>query len=170
MYFHFIILKKKIFLTDYVYLLACDNSHVNTLNGATTNTVSGWSFDPTPTDGSFNPKEPFHSKCKNSSWYGWALPGNLSISTVLYCNGVASLKYGNCDSVGKVAVYLNDVEISSASPFSQENAIFSFHDQDVLTIYDDGEAIIQYNDFNIINCSGKLFFETISRGYRMDFI
>ena len=163
-------MKKKIFLTDYVYLLACDNSHVNTLNGATTNTVSGWSFDPTPTDGSFNPKEPFHSKCKNSSWYGWIHPGDLAITTVLYGNGVASLKYGNCHSRGKVAVYLNDVEISSASPFSQENAIFSFHDQDVLTIYDDGEAIIQYNDFNIINCSGKLFFDTISRGYRMDFI
>jgi hypothetical protein len=144
---------------------ACDNSHVNTLNGATTKTVSGWSFDPMPKYGPFNPQEPFSTQCKNSSWYGWDYPGDLAISTVLNGNGVASLKYGNCLNHGKVAVYLNDVEISSASPMSQgcamsqencvmnqENAIFSFHDQDVLKIVEH-DGIIQYNDFNIINCS-----------------
>ena len=151
--YHFIILKKNIYLTDYVYLLACDNSHVNT--------ASGWSYDPVPTvpiEGSSNPKEPFHTQCKNSYWYGWIDPGDLAMRTVLYGNGVASFKYGNCHSIGRVAVYLNDVEISSASPSSQENAIFSFHDQDVLKIVEHGASIQLYTDFNIINCSGKLFF------------
>ena len=83
---------------------------------------------------------------------------NPSISTVLNGNGIGSLDYGNCNTEGKVELYLNNKQISSAEPSTQEKAVFQFHDQDVLKMVQHGMAIIQYNDFNVINCAGKLFY------------
>ena len=97
--------------------------------------------------------EPHKTNCKNASWYGFVSgPPNLSISTVLNGYGVATLEYGNCFTKGRVVVYLNDVEISSAGKNSEEKVEFAFHDQDVLKIVEENVAIIQYNDFYVVNC------------------
>ena len=83
-------------------------------------------------------------------------PELSTISTILNGNGIGSLDFGNCNTGGSVGLYLNNKQISSAAPSTREKALFQFHDQDVLKMVQYGTAIMQYNDFNIINCAGKL--------------
>ena len=59
-----------------------DNSHVNSLSGSKTKSVSGWTFD-SVTAGPWNTDPKKWHKCDQASWFGWTYPGDAAISTIL---------------------------------------------------------------------------------------
>ena len=119
--------------------------------------VLGWTFDGV-TQGPWN-ENAAQVGCSSASWFGWK-PNNLvgSISTILNGYGSAILGYGNCNSVGRVAVYKNDVEIASVGAKIEDQLEFEFQDGDVINISEENMGIIQFNDLAIIGCGSGIDF------------
>ena len=139
-----------------MFLTVCDlNSHVNNLKGSQLETVSGWTFSGVQY-GPWN-KDAANWGCAEASWFGWDYPGAASISTTLFGKGKAILEFGNCYSKGDVAVYKNDVEISSVGAKKKDKVEFEFHDGDVLKITELNTAIIQFNNLEIVGCSSGIY-------------
>ena len=65
------------------------------------------------------------------------------------------MDFGNCWTKGTVSVYLNDVEIASASAATEVTVEFEFHDGFVLKFVE-LQSIIQFNGFSVIECIGKV--------------
>ena len=139
-----------------MFLTVCDlNSHVNNLKGSQSETVSGWTFSGV-TSGPWN-KDAAKWGCPSwTSWFGWDYPGAASISTTLYGKGKAFLEFGNCHSQGDVAVYKNDVQLSSVGAKKEDKVEFEFNDGDVLKITELNTAIIQFNNLEIVGCSSGI--------------
>ena len=130
----------------------CDNSHINELKGSISKDVPGWTFDGL-NYGPWKQNAANWGTCSKGSWFGFAYPGDGSISTVLNGNGKAVLEFGNCWTTGKVAVYLNGNEIASVGAKGEDQVEFDFQDGAEVKIVEHGECIIQFNDLHIIECS-----------------
>ena len=131
------------------------NSQVNNLKGSTSETVSGWTFNGVKA-GPWN-ENAAEWGCANASWFGWNWPGAASIDTTLHGKGKAILEFGNCHKRGNVAVYLNDVKLSSVGAKKEAQVEFEFKDGNVLKITEE-YGIIQFNGLKFISCSsGKNF-------------
>ena len=69
-------------------------------------------------------------------------------------SGKAKLNYGNCNSQGETAVYVNDKKVDSAAlNISAREVDFDYEDGDNLIIKADDMGIINLNTFLV--CRGK---------------
>ena len=134
------------------------NSQVNNLKGSKSETVSGWTFNGVKS-GPWNENATQWGRgCAKASWFGWAWPEEASIIFTLHGKGKATLEFGNCHKTGNVALYLNDVKLSSVGANKEAQVEFEFNDGDVLKITEN-KAIIQFNNLRIVGCpEGKRLF------------
>ena len=134
------------------------NSQVNNLKGSKSKTVSGWTISGVK-NGPWNIENAAQWGCDKASWFGWDHPGATSISTTLHGKGEAILDFGNCNAMGDVTVYKNDIKLSSVGAGKVDQVEFEFQDGDVLTITEESErytsAVIQFNSLDFISCSSE---------------
>ena len=94
---------------------------------------NGWKIDAK----GFGRENRFRKYCGGgaNAWYG-NKPGRKlgSVQAKFQGTGKAKLSYGNCYHSGAVIVYLNNQEISRASPKSNEVVSFDYEKNDVLRI------------------------------------
>ena len=96
-----------------------------------------------------------------SNWYGWSWTGGNpkgSISATFNGIGRAQLDFGNCLTGGTANATLNGVFIASAPGNTPSMTIeFDFDIGSILKISEisnsDGNAILQFNSLNIIQCN-----------------
>ena len=119
------------------------------MKGSKSETVSGWTFNEVKY-GPWN-ENATQWGCDKGSWFGWTWPGEASISTTLHGKGEAILDFGNCNAMGDVTVYKNDIKLSSVGAGKVDQVEFEFHDGDVLKITEN-QGIIQFNDLKIVEC------------------
>ena len=142
----------KIFFT--LDILDCqENTHVNNLlESTTTNTVSRWTID--CNHGVWTQS---WKNCQN--WYGWRYENEDkvgSIITTLSGSGRARLDFGNCNTIGTVKAFLDGQEIGSADALTKHKVVkFNFNHGSVLKISEYDYAIIQFNNFEIIDCKSS---------------
>ena len=115
------------------------------------NTVTRWIID--CDDGVWT--KPWNN-CQN--WYGWGSYHEVgSIATTLIGSGRARLDFGNCYGFGTVKALLDGQEIGSADAFISHKVVeFNFNPGSVLRMSEYGEAVIQFNSLQIVDCpTGK---------------
>ena len=127
------------------------NSQVNNLKGSKSKTVPGWTISGVK-NGPWNIENAAQWGCDKAFWFGWDHPGATSISTTLHGKGEAILDFGNCNAMGDVTVYKNDIKLSSVGAEKVDQVEFEFHDGDVLKITEN-QGIIQFNDLEIVECN-----------------
>ena len=68
------------------------------------------------------------------------------------------MEFGNClETGGQAVAYKNDVELASVGAFSTAIKVeFEYHDGDVIKISELNMAIIQFNDLEIVECTGSI--------------
>ena len=128
------------------FFTVCDlNSQVNNLKASKSETVSGWTFSGIK----YGPWNQNAAKwgCTKASWFGWDWPGAASISTTLHGKGKAILEFGNCHKNGNVAVYKNDVKLSSVGAKKEDQIEFEFLDN--LIIFDQRNYLAQFTIFEM---------------------
>ena len=101
-----------------------------------------------------------YDKCgEGVAWYGWkkGYPSGF-ISTILSGDAQGRLNFGNCWTSGIVQAYLNGKVIGYANRNTPTKVIrFNYHNGSKLELQDAyGNAVIQFNKFEVVKCSGKL--------------
>ena len=148
--------------------LGCSpNLHVNNLQKATNQVVSGWTLmvengqweDPQVTGHQW-----IHDLCTGNGdgWFGWTWNSDEGavgkVSTILSGNGRGSLDYGNCGNEGTVRVYLDGKLISFACSNSEKVLEFDYSDGAILEIRNDvkRKSAIKFNSFRVIYCKFQM--------------
>ena len=139
------------------FLGICDNDNVNNLVRSTGKNVPGWTIDVNHGPGIKHSDDAVNC----TGWWGFKwpnTPGNDGlITTTLNGNGIATLEFGSCvigalDGIGVVKVFLNDVELASASGIETKKINFKFQHGSTLTIKEIGPSILQFNKFEVKEC------------------
>ena len=119
----------------------------------------GWNIDCDEGVWQQGARDNYGHKCSN--WYGWNGNADIgSISATFNGIGRAQLDFGNCLTGGTANATLNGVFIASAPGNTPSMTIeFDFDIGSILKISEisnsDGNAILQFNSLNIIQCNGE---------------
>ena len=105
---------------------------------STTN-IPGWDID--------CPKRKHYHICQN--WYCYKSREEVgSIKTTLSGNGRAKLNFGNCWTSGVVKVFLDNIEIASATSGTASTTVeFDYNDGNELKLVEENVGIIVFNSF-----------------------
>ena len=133
-----------------------ENSHVNNLIGAKTETenVTGWDLTEVHCcDQSIKEGNGYMNDCGNGNdWFGFKSEDSIgSIKTKLKGCGTGRLEYGNCYSDGFVRVVLDGIEIDTAVAGEKKEIMFDFNNGSELKLYET-YAIIHFIKFEVLNC------------------
>ena len=125
-----------------MYSKECQKNEVlSDVNQGTKMTDNGWVSNVT----SFNSN--YEGKCGTQTWFGWWGGSPVgAISSTLKGSGMATLVFGNCNSVGYVSAYLNDKVVGKAKASIKKMTVaFDFSKGDVLTVAEFETSIIKLN-------------------------